>query len=133
MNEISLPRLYLLRALYLLVGVGLAFNVWPGVLAPTAPWELMDGVVRCMLTAFSLLCLLGVRYPLQMLPMMLWEVIWKVLWLGIVAYPQWSAGTMDKGVAANAFACLFVVLVFICVPWEYVYDRYVRQPGNRWR
>ncbi|WP_312476184.1 hypothetical protein [Neobacillus sp.] len=42
---------------------------WPGaidkIIHPDMSWELKDGVVACMLTSFSLLCILGLRYPLR--------------------------------------------------------------------
>ncbi|WP_172455411.1 hypothetical protein [Paenibacillus sp. BIHB 4019] len=38
-------------------------------------WELMDGAVACMLTCFSVLSILGLRYPLLMLPLLLIERI----------------------------------------------------------
>lgn len=133
MNDVSLLRLYVLRALYLLIVIGLAFNVWPAMIEQTRPWELMDGVVRCMLAAFSLVCLVGVRYPLQCLPILFWEMIWKLLWLGIVGYPAWRDGQMDAAIRANAFACSMVVLCLVAVPWGYVWEKYARQPGARWR
>ncbi len=92
MHDISLFRLYLLRALYLLIVVGLGATVWPGVLYGAHQWALMEGTVVCMLAAFSILAALGLRYPLQMLPVLLWKLVWKTLWLFIVALPQWWAG-----------------------------------------
>lgn len=68
MNEVSPFRLYVLRAMYLFIVVGLGVYLWPGVLDPSKRWELMQGQASCMLAAFSLLCVLGLRYPLQMLP-----------------------------------------------------------------
>ncbi len=132
MPHVSLFRLYLLRALYLLVAGGLAIVVWPGVLHRAHSWELMEGVVQCMLVSFSLLCLLGLRYPLQMLPVLLWELGWKILWLLVVAVPQWSGGAMDERTWSVAASVLLVVLVPIAMPWRYVYARYVAQPGDRW-
>src|SRR5690349_9526773 len=95
MKPVSVLRLNLLRALYLLVVVGLGLTVWPQVFDPQRHWSLMGGVVQCMLAAFSALSILGLRYPLQMLPLLLWEVTWKVIWLSLVAYPLWSSGQMD--------------------------------------
>ena len=132
MHEISTARLYTLRAVYLLISAGLAWVVWPGVFGPHQPWEYMEGVVKCMLVAFSLLCALGVRYPLQMLPVLLWETIWKTLWLGIVALPQWLSGQVDDALKSAIFDCSFVVLVYLAVPWAYVFTHYVKKPGNRW-
>jgi hypothetical protein len=34
MAEVSTLRLYLLRAMYLLIAVGLGLTIWPGILAP---------------------------------------------------------------------------------------------------
>lgn len=133
MHEVSLWRLYLLRAMYLLVVVGLGIIIWPGILQHAEPWELSRGVVNCMLGAFSLLCALGLRYPLQMLPVLLWELAWKAMWLLIVALPAWLSGNMDAGTMETVIDCLFVVLVPMVIPWGYVIRHYVRKDGDRWR
>ena len=131
MNEISLFRLYLLRAMYLLIVVGLGIVVWPGVFHHEELWELMEGVVQCMLAAFSALSILGLRYPLQMLPLLLWELVWKSIWLIVVAVPLWSAGTMDESTWGTAFfAVLLVVIVPFCIPWRYVFDT-LREEARR--
>ena len=137
MYEVSLFRLYLLRALYLLIVVGLGIVRWPEVInqfiQQENSWELMDGVVACMLTAFSVLSILGLRYPLQMLPLLLWELVWKSIWLIIVALPLWSAGQMDESTWATAYACLMVVIVPFVIPWRFVFTHYVKKRGDRWR
>jgi hypothetical protein len=133
MNEVSLFRLYLLRALYLLVVVGLGIVIWPGIIHHETPWKLMEGTVNCMLAAFSLLCAVGLRYPLKMLPVLFWEIIWKTLWLGLVALPQWLSGHVDEAIVPSIFACSFVVLFYIAVPWSYVRKQYVTEHTDRWR
>ena len=55
MHEVSLFRLYVLRAMYLFIVVGLAAYLWPGILDPDRHWELMQGQATCMLAAFSLI------------------------------------------------------------------------------
>lgn len=132
MNEVSMARLYLLRALYLLVVVGLGIVLWPGIIHHEKPWELARGSVNCMLAGFSIMCAFGVRYPLQMLPILLWEALWKTLWLGIVALPQWWAGNLDDSTRQQIFDLSLVVLVYIAVPWGYVYKHYVKKNGDRW-
>jgi hypothetical protein len=131
-SEVSLFRLYLLRALYLLVVVGLGTQIWPDVINPGRHWGVVEGQAYCMLAAFSLLCLVGLRYPLQMIPVLLWEVTWKTLWLGIVPLPQWLAGHVDESLKPSIFACSLVVLVYIAIPWSYVFTHYVKARGNRW-
>jgi len=133
MNEVSLFRLYLLRALYLLIIVGLGIVVWPGVVHQEQPWELNEGVVACMLAAFSALSVLGLRYPLQMLPILLWELVWKSIWLIIVAIPLWTTGQMDESTWSVASSVLMVVIFPIVIPWRYVFAHYVKKRGERWR
>lgn len=133
MPQVSLFRLYSLRAVYLIIALGLALVVWPGVLRHAEPWGLAQGVVKCMLTAFSLLCILGIRYPLQMLPVLLWEMLWKSLWLLLVALPAWQDGTMNDSIAATAIECAVVIIIPLAMPWRYVFDHYIRKNGDRWR
>ncbi len=64
MNQVSSLRLYVLRALYLFIVVGLGLLVWPG----------QSAIVNCS----------------------------------------------------------FVVLVYLAVPWGYVFKHYVQEPGEHW-
>ena len=93
----------------------------------------MNGVVVCILGALSLLGLLGLRYPLQMLPLLFWEIAWKSIWLLRIALPAWRAGHLDAASAANPFPCLLVVLVIAAVPWSYVRRQYLASAGDPWR
>jgi hypothetical protein len=133
MPTVSLFRLYVLRAMYLFIVGGLAVFLWPEVINPDRHWGISQGQASCMLAAFSLMCVLGLRYPVQMLPVLLWEVTWKTLWLGIVPLPQWWAGRLDPALAGQVFAVGMVVIVYAAVPWGYVARRYVLAPGERWR
>lgn len=126
-------RLYALRAAYLLIIVGLAVQVWPGIVLRHSSWELMEGVVQCMLGALSLLALLGLRHPLRMLPLLMWEIVWKGLWLALVFGPKSAAGQVDEGTAATAFACVLAVVFPLVIPWGYVARTFFGGPGTRWR
>jgi hypothetical protein len=119
--------------MYLFIVVGLGTYLWPGIVDPHQRWALNEGQASCMLAAFSLLCALGIRYPLQMLPVLLWEVVWKTLWLAIVPFPQWMSGHVDEAIKPSVFACGMVVLVYAAIPWRYVFAQYVRARGDRWR
>jgi hypothetical protein len=132
MVEVSLFRLYLLRAMYLVIAVGFGIYILPGILHPKHAWELMQGIVNCMLVAFWVLALFGLRYPLQLLPMLLWEFVWKMVWLLAVGLPAWQGGQMDAATQANAFACIFALLIPLVVPWRYVLAHYVMKPGDPW-
>lgn len=91
MSDVSTFRLYLLRAVYLLIFVGLAFDIWPQIIDHTSALPLWQGVGCSLLAATSILAALGLRYPLAMLPVMFFELIWKSIWLIAIALPLWSA------------------------------------------
>lgn len=131
--QVALWRLYSLRLGYLIMAVGLAVTRWPLLVNHDQPWPLMESVVVCMLVALSLLAFLGLRYPVQMLPLLLFETAWKLIWLTVVALPLWTAGRMDAATGETTFACLLVVIYLVVIPWRYVFDRYVTQRGERWR
>ena len=132
MTEVSVARLYMLRAAYLLIAVGLGVEIWPEFLHHGRPWTLMQGVVRCMLAAVSLLAAVGLRYPLQMLPVLFFELLWKSIWLLVVALPLWTTHQIDAPTSETAAACLMGVIFPIVIPWRYVYTSYLAQRGDRW-
>lgn len=134
MREVATLRLYLLRATYLLIVVGLGFEIWPGILHPPRELEHMRGVVRALLAAVSLLAVLGIRYPLKMLPLLLFELVWKSIWVLAIGLPLWSANQLDAATRETWNACLMGLVLFpLVIPWGYVLTHYVRQPGDGWR
>ena len=129
------PRLWQLNVLrlgYLFVGGGLAVVKWP-LLFTHGPWELKDGTVECMLVAMSILALLGLRYPLRMLPILLFEVAWKITWLAAIALPLWSDNKLTGATRDQAGTVLLVVIVIAVIPWRYVFTRFVGATGDPWR
>ena len=134
MTDVSLFRLYVLRATYLLIVVGLVSVIWPSVIDHEPTWPLMNGVVACLLAAVSVLAAFGIRYPLQMLPILLFELVRKTIWLIAVALPLWSAGQLDARTMQTVQECLFgVILIPAVLPWRYVISQYLMRPGDRWR
>jgi hypothetical protein len=85
-----------------------------------------------MLLAQSLLFFLGVRYPVKMMPVLLFELTWKMIWLGTVALPLWLAGALNDAAASVAVNCSLVVIVLIIFPWPYVVRQYVTKRGGPW-
>jgi len=74
--EVSLVRLYVLRATYLLMVVGLGATIMPEILGHTLTAR---GVIPSLLGALWTLAFLGLRYPLQMLPLLMFEFAWKAI------------------------------------------------------
>lgn len=133
MTGVSLTRLYVLRAAYLLLTIGLATTIWPTVISHSPHWPLMHSVVGSLLAAVSVLAALGIRYPLQMLPVLLFELAWKGIWLIAVALPLWSANQLDARTWETVTECLLGVVLIPAIPWRYVISQYVTRPGDRWR
>ena len=71
MPEVSTFRLYVLRAAYLLIAVGLALMVWPRLINHTAAWALKHGATFGLLAGIQVLAMLGLLYPLRMIPLLL--------------------------------------------------------------
>jgi hypothetical protein len=133
MTEVSLFRLYLLRAAYLMIALFLGSSIWPGIIHHTAAWPHMSGVARSLLAALGLMAALGVRYPLRMLPVLLFETAWKAIWLLAIGLPLWRAGQLDPDNMETLKDCGFgVVLMAVVMPWPYVLANYVRRPSERW-
>lgn len=126
-------RLNLLRVGYALIAFALGAEVWPGIFLRHESWGLMNGVVQCMLGALSLVALLGLRQPLRMLPLLMFEVAWKVIWLTAVALPKQLSGRMDESTWSVTFACLMVVIFPAIIPWGHLIRTYFVTPGARWR
>jgi len=130
--ELPLYRVHLMRAGYLLMGVGLAVVKWPQ-LASADSLPVFEGVVTCLLVALSLLALLGLRYPVKLLPVLLFESAWKLIWLAAVALPRAAAGELDAATQEVLVSCSLVVVIVVVTPWRYVWREYVRAGGDRWR
>ncbi|HYC04487.1 MAG TPA: hypothetical protein VED40_14430 [Azospirillaceae bacterium] len=133
MTELSMTRLYALRAAYLILGGGLALTIWPRLLDQPADWPVMGSVVAAMLGGLSLMALLGLRYPLRMLPILLFEFAWKAIWLGLVALPRWLDGSLDDRMMATVADCAVIAILMPLIPWRHVVATYVRAPGTPWR
>jgi hypothetical protein len=136
MSEVSTFRLYLLRAMYVFTVVGLAIEKLPALLHP-ATLSPGDSVILSVLGATALLAVLGIRYPIKMLPLLFFEFVWKAIWILVFGLPLLLSGGLDPNVSFGGtetlIACLVgVVLVPLVIPWGYVFKHYLKVPGNRW-
>ena len=129
-GEVALFRLWVLRAAYLLLVVGLGGMIVPEIISH----ELTSrGVIASLLGALWVLAFLGLRYPLEMLPLLMFEFAWKLIWMLAYGLPQYSAGQLPPTFAEDFFNIGFgVILMPLVIPWGYVWRRYVRRPGTPW-
>jgi len=129
-SEVSLARLYVLRAMYLVLVIGGGIAFLPQLFGhePTA-----RGVIPSMLAAMWLFACFGLRYPLQMLPILLFELAWKTIWLLDYGLPQRMAG-VNTQVFKEDFKMIALgpVIFILVIPWGYVFRHYLKKPGARW-
>jgi len=130
--EVPLWRLYLLRAMFLVFAVGGCFV--------HLPWLFDDpdltrrGMIDAMLVGLWLMSFFGLRYPLQMLPIFLFEFAWKTVWLLAFGLPQWMAARDDPQLREDLWMIGLGPLVFgLIIPWGWVWRHYFKQPSERWR
>ncbi|HYE28681.1 MAG TPA: hypothetical protein VEA61_10665 [Allosphingosinicella sp.] len=132
MTDVSPFRLWLMRAVYLLMAAGLGLTIWPRILSHGADLPHMTGIVFALLGTIGLLALLGVRYPLQMIPLLLFELAWKALWLVAFALPRWLDGNLDAAMRSSVLDTSLGLVLLVVIPWRYVWARYVVRPADPW-
>ena len=107
--EVPLWRLHVLRAAGLLGLYGLFGTVMR--LFDHGPDE--RGMITAVISGLWVMGLLVIRYPLQMLPIFLFEFVWKSIWLLALALPAslrgplepaWRASLLDTTRTTHAFS-----------------------------
>ena len=125
-NELSQLRLTAMRLLYLLTAIGVGYPAWSSIINAAEHWNKLEGVAYSFWAAFTALALLGVRFPVKMLPLLLLQLFYKLVWFSAVAYPLWAAGQInpmtDGMVRIFGLAVLFDLII---IPWPYVVRTYI--------
>lgn len=125
-------HIWALRTFYFLMAALVATEAWHTILTHEGPWDHTHAVAWCVWATYPTLALLGLMHPLRMLPLMLFTIGYKTLWLVVVAYPLWRAGTL-AGNPAEEMAGVFLMtpLLMAAVPWGYVVRHYVLPARTR--
>jgi hypothetical protein len=131
--EVSLFRLYTLRVAYFVMAAGLGVYIWPLVIHHTNELAITKGAQLALLAGLGATAALGLRYPVKMLPILLFEMIWKAIYLIAFALPLWSAHQINAAVAEDIKAVLMVVIFIPLIPWRYLFAQYVMKRGDRWK
>ena len=129
-QDISIIRLYLIRLMFLLNFVMLGSDVWPAIFDRANEWDSVQAVAYSFWATLSALSLLGIRYPLKMLPLLFTQFTYKFIWLAVVAVPRYPEIQTDGLFWIMSIGLLVDVVV---IPWSYVIKNYIKAKGNRWR
>ncbi len=130
-TDIAPWRLNLLRTNYLLWALAGLFFALPPLFdhPPDA-----RGMVDSMLAGLWVMGLLGLRHPLRMLPIFLFEFVWKTAWLACFGIPQWLSGNGSPSLAGDLLSIGNGPLLFgLIIPWDHVWRHYLRGPAEPWR
>ncbi|MDO3387189.1 hypothetical protein QWI17_15205 [Gilvimarinus sp. SDUM040013] len=126
MKNLTQSRLWVLRAMYVFIVVGLSLTIWPELRESVGSSADAHTVVSTFLIAIMLLSLLGVAYPLKLIPILLFEIVWKGAWLLLFALPKLISGDLDEYSYSVAVACLMgIILIPAAIPWKFVWNQYV--------
>lgn len=129
-EEVSLARLYVIRAVALLGIYGLFSTV--ETLIDHAPTD--RGVHKALISGLWVMGFFAVRYPLKMVPLLLLELVWKTIWLVAFGLPQWRSGVGSPRLSEDLWGIgAFPIVCLLVIPWGYVWRHYVKAPGDRWQ
>jgi hypothetical protein len=131
-DAVPLWRLYVLRALYAVLAAAEG-SIQFSAFLHHAHWTQTSAVAHSFLLALALLSIVGIRYPLKMLPLMVYELLWKTIWLLGIALPLWAANQVDADTRKSFFEIAPVIILFPLLPWRYIFSNYLRTSGDRWR
>ena len=125
---VAMWRINAMRFLFLLMAVVMGGFVWYRLTTESLGQPLYWGLAKSMLGGLALMSLIGVRYPLQMLPLMLFETAWKTIWLLVIALPAWMHGNWNIEFQGLFNDCIGIVLAYFIIPWRYAWARYIAHP-----
>jgi hypothetical protein len=77
--------------------------------------------------ALALMSLWGVRYPMQMLPLMIYEIASKTIWIILIAGRAWMADKWTSDIEGLFYDCIGIIIAYFIVRRHYVWVRYVVQ------
>ena len=130
---VALWRLYTLRLCYFILSAGLGLYMWPNVIHHTPEYAARWGIQVSLLAGLGATALLGLRYPVKMIPLLLFELIWKTVYLTAFALPLWRAHQITDAERADISSVMMVVIFLPLIPWSYVWRQFVAERGDRWR
>ena len=120
-----------MRLFYLLMAVYVAPQAWEELLTHTGPWDPLEAVVWTVWATYPTLAVLGLLQPLRWLPILLFTVGYKGLWLALVAWPLWRAGTLAESPAMELTEVFMPLsLLVLVIPWGYVLRTYLLWPRS---
>ena len=116
-----------MRGLFFLNFISLFVDNWSAVLFPTEQMDTLSGVAISFWAGFSLLNLIGVRFPLKMLPILLLQLLYKSAWIVGTYLPAKDSGLLNPALTEFFWICVAgITLNLLIIPWGYAYQTYLK-------
>lgn len=116
-----------MRVLFFLNFISLVFDNWSIVFFPKEQMDTLTGVAISFWAAFSLLNLIGVRFPLKMVPILLLQLLYKTAWIIGTYLPAKNNGLLDDNLQSFLWVCVAgIILNLLIIPWGYTYNFYLK-------
>ena len=123
---LSTLRMVMMRIPYFFTGVLFTIVAWSTLFEHWGAFEPIEGVAYAFWGAISVLAILGLRFPVTVLPLLLLQFFYKAIWLAAVGYPLLMRGELDDGAQELFRANLIGVAIdLIAIPWLYVFKAYI--------
>lgn len=127
-NEYGLSslRLWLMRVPYFFTGVLFTFTAWSSLVGYWGEFEAVEGVAYAFWGALSLLALVGLRFPVKMLPLLLLQFGYKLIWIAAVGYPLLQRGELDPaGMELLQANLIGAGIDLVAIPWWFAIRTYI--------
>src|SRR5271168_1180460 len=83
-DGVPLINIYLLKLLFTLMFLFLSYDSWTHIIRHTGPWDPANSAAWFMWGSCAFIAVIGIRRPLRMLPIVLFEIVYKTAWLIVV-------------------------------------------------
>lgn len=119
-------RQHVMRVLFFLNFISLAPDNWSIIFLGQEKLEPMTGVAISFYAALSLLCILGMRFPLRFTSLLLLQLFYKIAWLIGVYLPAYNLNSINENLESWFWVMAPGILIdLLVIPWDYVYQQYL--------
>jgi len=109
-------------------GLGLGVLAAPHLIQTLLGFQGQDpfvfGILGSVYTTFGLLSILGLRFPLNFVPLLLFQLCYKVIWSTVVAAPLIFSGQLPiHAVMLLVIFATYIIGDLISIPFSYIFSK----------
>ncbi len=109
-------------------GFGLGIIIMPKKMCSIFAWPIGDpivfGIVGSVYLSFGLLSILGLRFPLKFVPVLLLQLSYKVVWFVGVILPMLISGNFPTyAILHVSIFASYIIGDLIAIPFSYIFSK----------